>query len=90
LFRSTGIGRNIGGDYYGNKYWRKYFSALDEDSRSGPRRSMAGYLCRNWNAEHDGPMQLATVELFSVLEPTILEKGDDPQRRIERSSHRCT
>jgi hypothetical protein len=80
----------IGGDYYGNKYWRKYFSALDEDSRSGPRRSMAGYLCRNWNAEHDGPMQLATVELYSVLEPTILEEGDDPQRRIERSSHRCT
>ncbi len=80
----------IGGDYYGNKYWRKYFSALDEDSRSGPRRSLAGYLCRNWNAEHDGPMALDTVSLYSVLEPTDLEDGDDPQRRIERSTHTCT
>src|SRR5688572_26025054 len=79
----------IGGDYYGNKYWRKYFGALDEDARTDERRLLAGYLCRHWNLAHDGEMQLESVALYSVLESTLPDGQTAEQRRLERATYTC-
>lgn len=79
----------IGGDYYGDKYWRKYFAALDEEGTTADRRSLAGYLCRHWNDEHDADQRLTSVTVFSVLEATLPDGEVGEQRRIERSHYTC-
>lgn len=80
---------SIGSDYYGNKYWRKYFEAIDQDDEPMNRRLLAGYTCRHWNDLHVGGERLVTVQLYSVLEETLPDGATVEQRRIERSSYTC-
>lgn len=79
----------IGGEYYGDKYWRKYFAALDEEGGTNDRRALSGYLCRHWNAEHGGGQRLESVTLYSVLEATLPDGKAGEQRQIERSRYTC-
>ena len=79
----------IGGEYYGDKYWRKYFAALDEEGSTNDRRALSGYLCRNWNAEHAGDERLTSVTLYSVLEGILPDGNVGEQRQIERSRYTC-
>lgn len=79
----------IGGEYYGNKYWRKYFDALNEEDMTEDRRALAGYVCRSWNAEHVGVMKVQQVAMFSVLEGTMPDGVVGEQRRIERATYTC-
>lgn len=81
---------DIGEGYYGNKYWRKYFTALEEDGSINDRLALSGYLCRHWNAVHGENERLATVTLHSVFEDTLPNGEVGEQRQIERSHYVCS
>lgn len=66
---------NIGTDYYGDKYWRKYLASIGKNSKETDQRLLAAYACRWWNSHHGADQQLATVQLVSASE-RILADGE--------------
>lgn len=80
----------IGGEYYGNKYWRKYFEAVNGEDMVEDRRALAGYMCRHWNRAHEGETRLDRVDLYSVLEPTLPNEGTGEQKRNKRAGYTCS
>lgn len=61
---------NIASDYYHDKYWRKYFDAIGNESSARARTSFANYVCRSWNQQHAGGMQVETLALVIIADPT--------------------
>lgn len=56
-----------------SEHWRKYFFAIS--SRENDGLKMAGYICRNWNAENSGDDRLETVR-FTVASSATLPNNE--------------
>jgi hypothetical protein len=63
--------------------WRKYLSALVEEDNSEYRLYFARYVCREWNSRHPDPLEIESLEIVEVREPTLpdYERGE-PTRRV--------
>jgi hypothetical protein len=55
---------------YPNEHWRKYLMNLGLSAYQRNRSLYARYLCRSWNARHEGEKRLEYVEIYFVLERT--------------------
>jgi hypothetical protein len=53
---------------YSNSRWRKFMMCLPISYYGGLQGHYCAYLCREWNARHDGDDQLMKVELFFMRE----------------------
>lgn len=71
---------NIVGDYYRDKYWRKYFEAIGGSDKKDERLEFAGYTCRTWNAHYGGDVTLVRVEIYRMSAATTLD-GSTPAVR---------
>lgn len=80
---------NIVGEYYGDKYWRKYLTALGNESKGDERRAFAAYTCRTWNAHYGGDVELAGLQIIRMSQATRLEGEEAPVRRKVVSQFRC-
>lgn len=80
---------DIVGEYYGDKYWRKYLTALGRESKGEERRAFAAYACRTWNAHYGGDVALAGLQIVRMSQATRLDGDDAPIRRNVVSQFRC-
>jgi hypothetical protein len=55
---------------YPNEHWRKYLMNLTLPGFQRNRTLYARYLCRSWNARHEGDKRVEFVEVYFVLEKT--------------------
>ena len=81
---------DIAGDYYGNKYWRKYFTAIIGENRQDERRTFAAYACRSWNGYYGGDVRLVGLQIYRMSERTMLDEQDVPIVRSKIAQYRCT
>jgi hypothetical protein len=81
---------DIVGDYYGNKYWRKYFTAIADKERTDERRAFAAYACRTWNGHYGGDVRLVAVQVYRMTERTLPDYEDAPTVRTAIAQYRCT
>ena len=71
-----------------DKYWRKYLDAIRDDSAQ--RRYFAQYVCREWNATHDGGSELVSLQFVYVKEKTLPDQRRGAPRRDVLTEHTCT
>ncbi len=58
------------GMQFRDERWRKYFLNMWPDVNRKYRQFLAAYIARTWNAEHHGPRELCTLEIFYMREDT--------------------
>ena len=75
-------------DIFEDKYWRKYLDAIRDDSAQ--RRYFAQYVCREWNATHDGGSDLVSLQIVYVKERTLPDQRRAAPRRDVLTKHACT
>jgi hypothetical protein len=80
---------NIVGEYYGDKYWRKYLTALGTENRSDERRAFAAYSCRTWNGYYGGDVRLAGLQIVRMSQPTLPDDEEASLRRSVVAQFRC-
>lgn len=80
---------NIVGDYYGDKYWRKYLTALGTENRGDERRAFAAYACRTWNAHYGGDVALNGLQIVRMSQPTLPDYEEAQLRRSVVAQFRC-
>ncbi len=80
---------DIVGEYYTDKYWRKYLTALTRESKQDERRAFAAYTCRTWNAHYGGDVALEGVQIYRMRQSTVLDGDEAPVRRNVLSQFRC-
>lgn len=74
---------NIAGDYYKDKYWRKYLDALGDDDREDERRAFATFACVEWNAHHTGAERVRALAYVQVNQRTLADGGQgEPIRQL--------
>lgn len=78
------------GEYYGDKYWRKYLTAIGREDKADERRAFAAYTCRTWNAHYGGDAHLTTVQFFMMRQPTLLDYEEAELRRTSVAGYHCT
>lgn len=80
---------DISGDIYGDKYWRKYLSAVAKDSRELERRSFAGYICRTWNGHYGGDARLVGFQVILMSKKTLPDNKEAPIKRKLIDEYKC-
>lgn len=80
---------DIVGEYYGDKYWRKYLTAITQDGYSDERRAFAAYSCRTWNNYYGGDVELAGLQIIKMSQRTLPNYEEAPTRRSVLSEFRC-
>jgi len=77
---------NIAGNYYKDKYWRKYFDALGDEGRADERRAFATFACREWNASHAGVEGVRALAYVQVSERTMVngDQGEPVRHLVDR------
>lgn len=71
---------------YPNARWRKYLVNLWRPGFAAHRPSLAGHLCRRWNATH--AVGVERLDLYYVEQPGRLS-GPEPTTRVHLDSHQC-
>jgi len=67
---------------------RKFFAQLRNDGRKKDRERLSAYLCREWNAHHDGNMKIKKIDLYFMRVKTTNEGKTDPEK-ILWLTHQC-
>lgn len=80
---------DIVGDYYGDKYWRKYITAIGQKDNQEERRAFAAYACRTWNAHYGGDVRLAEVQVYKMTQRTLPDYEEAPVSRSTVAEYRC-
>jgi hypothetical protein len=70
-----------------DKYWRKYLDAIRDDSAQ--RRYFAQYVCREWNASHDGGSELVSLQIVYVKERTLPNQKRGAPKQDVLTEHSC-
>lgn len=80
---------DIAGEYYRDKYWRKYLDSIASRDNASERRAFADYTCGRWNDAYDGPAALRTIEIMSNSQRTDLAGGERPVQRSLVDTYTC-
>jgi predicted DCC family thiol-disulfide oxidoreductase YuxK len=72
-----------------NFRWRKYMMNLWRPYYKNQRVYYAQYLCRDWNARHQGTSQLAELEIYFMLEITLPDYEYSTPQKILMLKHSC-
>jgi hypothetical protein len=80
---------DIPGEYYGNKHWRKYLTALGFEDNKDDRREFAVYSCRAWNNHYTGDERLRGLQIFRMTKPTQLDDEETPTHRRLLAEYQC-
>lgn len=73
---------------YRNQRWRKYLENVASGAYESQWGHYGGYLCRDWNARHEGAEALTDVRLYFVVERTLPEGVAEPTP-VLRWRHWC-
>jgi hypothetical protein len=74
---------------YKNQRWQKYMMNLLSPNSGEQRLRYGQYLCRNWNAHHQGDEQLQEFQLVFVREYTLPNYTTAPPLPLTLSQHSC-
>lgn len=80
--------RNISAEYR-DQYWRKYMGRLWEARYADYRLPYGQYLCRQWNAKHDGDEMLRSFEMIYIREVTQRDGTEAAPEAISIWKHSC-
>jgi hypothetical protein len=74
-------------DYYGDIRWRYFLQGATKTGKEQARNNVAGYICRNWNAQHSGGSTLQSLTIASFAMTTVPAGDPQPEtrKRIEGS-----
>jgi hypothetical protein len=61
--------------------WRKYFRQVRRSSSRQHQKFYTSYVCREWNAQHDGDDQLHRVTLYFMKRETLRKGGHKPTQK---------
>lgn len=77
-------------DYYGDIRWRYFLQGVTKTGKERARDNVAGYICRNWNAQHSGDstLQSLTIASFAVTTVPAGDAQPETRKRIE-GSYQC-
>lgn len=81
---------NIVGDYYKDKYWRKYLESIGVDGDKDNQREFAAYTCRTWNGHYGGDVELESVQIVRLSQRTLPGDQDPPVTRTIAGAYNCT
>src|SRR6185436_11461475 len=56
---------------YRNQRWRKYLMNIWKSDSASHRPYFGRYLCRSWNAVHQGEEMLQNLEIYFMKEETL-------------------
>ncbi len=74
---------------YANERWRKYMMNLWIKTNAPHRLYYGKYLCRNWNAHHQGDLELQKFQIYYVREKTLPDGRREEPRKILLWKHWC-
>ena len=74
---------------YRDQRWRKYLLNLWEREHAAHRLYFGRYLCRNWNATHQGDETLETFEIYFMKETTLPNGKVAPIEKVNLWNHNC-
>lgn len=80
---------DIAGEYYRDKYWRKYLDSIASDDHVSERRAFSAYTCRRWNDAYAGSIALKSIEIMSNAQRTDLAGADRPVQRSIIDTYTC-
>lgn len=60
-----------GADIYKNHRWRRYMASMSEGDNAEVRPYFGAYICREWNARHEGPQELMSLQGVYMMEETL-------------------
>ena len=69
--------------------WRKYLTRIYEKKYKWARLYYGKYLCRDWNARHQGQQRLKTFKLIFMRERTLPNYAPPTVERIVMWDHIC-
>jgi hypothetical protein len=74
---------------YKNERWRKYLSNIRLRDHAEQVRYFARYLCRTWNAQHDGVEALEHFQIYYMVEPTLPNYQQAELQQLLLWNHKC-
>ena len=74
---------------YRDQRWRKYLLNLWEREYNAHRLYFGRYLCRNWNATHQGEETLETFQIYFMKETTLPNGKVAPIEKVNLWNHNC-
>ena len=74
---------------YKNDRWRKYMMNLWARKHEGHRLYLGRYICREWNARHDGAEVLERFQIYYMLETTLPDYRHAEPEKVVTWKHRC-
>ncbi|MDQ3707446.1 MAG: HTTM domain-containing protein, partial [Chloroflexota bacterium] len=72
-----------------DKAWRKYLMQIRRAKHKDLRFYLGRYLCRAWNAQHDGAEQLERLQIYYMLEPTLPDYRSAEPKKVLLGRYRC-
>lgn len=75
---------------YGNQQWRVYFINLNRAIGKKLYPYYGKYLCRTWNATHDGGKQLESFEMYFMDERTVPPGEPQEVEKVKRLEQSCS
>jgi hypothetical protein len=69
--------------------WRKFLWSLTEDEGDARRHQFAGYICREWNGSHGGPLALNTFQIVYMTEQTLPDDQPAEPQRHTLTTYTC-
>lgn len=75
--------------YYPNQRWQKYMMNLWKKSNGDYRLHYATYLCRQWNAAHEGGKALETFKIYFMKETTRPDGKEAEPEKNRLWRHHC-
>ena len=67
---------------YKNQRWQSYMMKLMKKKKEDYRRHFGKYLCREWNAKHQGELRLDTFEIYFMKERTLAKRIAEPKKKL--------
>ena len=77
-------------DTFKDLHWRKYMVNLVDPQHADLRLYFGRYVCREWDARHDGGENLQSFQLYYMVEPTLPDYQTVEPSRLVLWKHRCS
>jgi hypothetical protein len=77
------------GALYESHHWRKYMSNIVSDDYEDLRPYFGSYICREWNARHEGPEELTTLQVVYMVEETLPDNQRSTPQKVDVWEQDC-
>jgi hypothetical protein len=80
----------LAGTLYESQHWRKYMTNLLSDTYEDLRPYFGSYICREWNARHEGSEELVRFQVFYMVEATLPDNQRSTPQKADLWEQDCS